>query len=176
MGSDHIIDELLNLADDMQSLREAGHSEGMISDFAASRIEGYVQRGVLNGGRNTIRASSRANVRAFGWLRVSDGNPCAFCAMLVGRGPVYKAETVGFRSHDYCGCTAEEFYGEKWSDWEPTGEEARWRDVYFEVAEIATATEGRRVAPKPGMSEDTILWRMRRHSPNLFSDGVHPKV
>ncbi|KAB5606685.1 hypothetical protein EHS19_06735 [Bifidobacterium jacchi] len=27
--------------------------------------------------------------RADGWRRVSDGDPCAFCAMLVTRGPVY---------------------------------------------------------------------------------------
>jgi hypothetical protein len=66
---------------------------------------GAAKRQILSGGRtHLIRLSERdPNVR--GWARVSDGAPCAFCAMLVSRGPVYSAGTVGFRAHDRCGCS-----------------------------------------------------------------------
>ena len=175
MGTSHVADALYNIVDDMQSLIEVGYPIDAVSEIGLARMEGYVQRAVLNGGRNASQASAYAASRPgrpVGWLRVSDGEPCAFCAMLVGRGPVYKVDTVRFRAHGYCGCTAEEFYGE-WKDWEPTGLEAKWRDSYFQAAEIATSVDGRRVAPKPGAPEDTILWRMRRNAPDLFSDGVY---
>ena len=171
MGSTHIVDELMNLTDDMQALLEAGYSVSFASEQGRARLEAYAQRAVLNGGRNTIRASAKRNTRATGWRRVSDGQPCAFCAMLVGRGPVYKTETVGFRAHGFCGCTAEEYYGPI-DDWEPTGQEQVWRDAYFEAAEQADAAGQTRVAPKKGNGEDHILWRMRRNRPALFSDGV----
>ena len=176
MGTTHIADTLYNVVDDMQALLEAGYPIAAVSEIGLARVEGYVQRAVMNGGRNAAQASAYAadrRGRRVGWRRVSDGEPCAFCAMLVGRGPVYKADTAGFRSHGHCGCTAEEFYGD-WKDWEPSELEAKWRDSYFQAAEIATAVDGRRVAPKPGAPEDTILWRMRRNSPSLFSDGVTP--
>ena len=44
---------------------------------------------------------------AVGWRRVSDGHPCAFCAMLASRGFVYHtAETAGSmnRYHNDCRC------------------------------------------------------------------------
>ena len=95
-------------------------------------------------GRQTIIRSTEASGRA--WRRVSDGNPCAFCAMLVSRGPVYTSgqaayEVVGVRGvargkrktgelfHDHCGCTVAEFYG-AWSDWKPTAREQEFIDLY----------------------------------------------
>lgn len=42
------------------------------------------------GGRETVMMSSEASGRV--WRRVSDGDPCAFCAMLVARGGDYTSE------------------------------------------------------------------------------------
>lgn len=121
---------------------------------------------IMQAGRDTVQLSSDANRRSIGWRRVSDGNPCTFCAMLVGRGPVYKsiASTQGTverlgRSGDYeliyhkhCGCTAVEIF----DDWEPTEREQTYVDAYMAAAEYADA-QGVRRGP------ETILKHMREH-------------
>lgn len=120
------------------------------------------------------------------WRRVAQANACAFCAMLASRGPVYTETTASIRKHDGlryhrgCKCTAEPWYGE-WSEWRPTPQEQPYVDAYFEAALQAESVKEMRVAPKTirdlegnitGRTEDTILWRMRRNRPDLFSDGV----
>lgn len=64
----------------------------------------------LDGGRSTITESVRADRSALGWARVTSGDPCAFCAMLASRGPVYGEDTADFQAHDSCSCTAEPVY------------------------------------------------------------------
>jgi hypothetical protein len=45
---------------------------------------------------------------ARGWQRVTDGSPCAFCAMIAGRGIISKDEgAAAFEAHGHCGCSAE---------------------------------------------------------------------
>ena len=93
---------------------------------------------VLNAGREVIRASSPR------WRRVTDGNPCGFCAMLASRGPVYgsaeKAGSGGNRYHARCGCTAEPFEGD-FDEWEPTPDEQRFIDAYDAVHEPGMSAE-----------------------------------
>lgn len=93
---------------------------------------------VLTGGRTTVEQWAKQDPKAIGWRRVSDGNPCAFCAMLVSRGPVYtSADKAGLSSktgkkyHPKCGCTVEIVYG----DWKPTKQEREWIDQYYRAAE-----------------------------------------
>ncbi|WGH21527.1 capsid maturation protease and VIP2-like ADP-ribosyltransferase toxin [Arthrobacter phage Ascela] len=63
---------------------------------------------------------------ALGWSRVSDGQPCHFCAMLVSRGPVYSEETVRFRAHNGCGCSVRPFFkGEADGGWSPDAKALR---------------------------------------------------
>lgn len=63
------------------------------------------QRRILDAPRQRVMDLSRADRDAVGWARVGDGNPCYFCAMLIGRGPVYRSsDTADFRAHDGCGC------------------------------------------------------------------------
>lgn len=93
---------------------------------------------IMEAGRDTIRLSAEGNTRSIGWRRVSDGNPCAFCAMLVGRGPVYQSdETAGGvvegHYHNKCGCTAVEVF----TTWEPTDREKVFVDAYMDAAEAA---------------------------------------
>ena len=67
-------------------------------DRVFARIVGnyatWAARAVQQASRDTIIASCDA--ASSRWRRVSDGNPCAWCAMLVGRGPVYRTrESAG---------------------------------------------------------------------------------
>lgn len=142
--------------------------------MARERFLGVVKERVLDGGRDLIIGASKYHGKRGRWRRVTDGKPCAFCAMLAGRGPVYREETSKFDSHENCGCTAELVLG----DWTPTQREKLWRYSYDEAALAADKAGETRVAPsrKKGQERDNILWRMRRNSPELFSDGVFPKV
>ncbi|GAA4981276.1 ADP-ribosyltransferase [Actinopolymorpha pittospori] len=68
---------------------------------------GAVTRHVEDGGRDTIRKAVQSDSLATGWARRSGGNPCSFCAMLIGRGPAYKSSgSSSFRTHDHCHCEA----------------------------------------------------------------------
>lgn len=72
---------------------------------------GAVFRLVADGGRDTIRDTARADPEVLGFARVTDGDPCAFCAMTASRGFVYKSEeSAGGEYHDRCGCFAEPAY------------------------------------------------------------------
>lgn len=76
-------------------------------DAALAATAKAAQRHVINGGRGTVLSSVRRDDRSVGWARLTDGQPCAFCALLASRGPAYKSEaTSKFKSHDGCGCTA----------------------------------------------------------------------
>lgn len=85
---------------------------------------------VMAAGRETVANSAKR------WRRVSDGNPCGWCAMLVSRGPVYRSEDragMGRRYHTRCGCTAEPV--DDPASWEPTPDEQRYIDAYAAVFE-----------------------------------------
>lgn len=103
------------------------------ADVKASVIGGLASRAnseVLNAGREVVARSSKR------WRRVCDSDPCGWCAMLAGRGPVYrsaeKAGAGGMRWHGHCGCTVEPFEGDP-STWEPTAGEQRFIDAYEAV-------------------------------------------
>ena len=83
---------------------------------ALTRVVGTAERIVLDGGRETLHDTVRADPKALGWFRVTDGDPCYFCAMLASRGPVYKRDsfdrsdprfvgTGDAKVHNHCGCT-----------------------------------------------------------------------
>lgn len=86
----------------------------------------------LNGGRTTIVETARADPKALGWARATSGKPCAFCAMLAGRGAVYFSdETADFQPHDGCSCTPEPVYGR---DVPLPGDGDRWAQLYADQA------------------------------------------
>lgn len=74
------------------------------------QASGAASRLVLDGGRDTIRATVAADPEAQGWKRVGSGRTCDFCTMLLGRGAVYSEATADFASHDHCACSAEPVY------------------------------------------------------------------
>lgn len=58
---------------------------------ALSTTQGTAVRLALAGGRDTVLESVKADPKALGWYRVTDGAPCAFCALLASRGVVEKS-------------------------------------------------------------------------------------
>lgn len=71
-----------------------------IEELAAS-----ASRHVKSASRDLVTDTARLN-RA-GWARQLTGaESCAFCAMLVSRGPMYSKESVNFQTHNHCDCTA----------------------------------------------------------------------
>lgn len=95
----------------------AGKTPERAMDAAAVRMVGSTQYLALEGGRSVMKQSIDADERATGYARVTDNDPCAWCAMLASRGPVYKsAQTAGDprqggdRYHDHCSCQA-------WPSW-----------------------------------------------------------
>jgi len=76
---------------------------------------GAASRHVLNGGRDTTMELIDADDVAEGWIRMLGPRPCAFCAMLASRGPVFSESSIagsdsGFdgpgniKVHDNCAC------------------------------------------------------------------------
>jgi hypothetical protein len=91
----------------------AGKNPQQAMDAAAVRMVGTTQYLALEGGRQAMQRSISADKSATGWSRVTDADPCAWCAMLASRGPVYKsAKTAGDPRrggnsyHDHCACQA----------------------------------------------------------------------
>jgi len=97
---------------------------------AKAKVFGAASRQVLNGGRDLIQDVVEADPAALGWIRVTDGDPCAFCALLSSRGPVYKTEqTAGFIAHDNCACIPKPVFSKK-APW--PGRSREFRALYQE--------------------------------------------
>ena len=65
--------------------------------LAADAAESITARQVVNAGRNAIEDAVRNDSAAIGWARLPSGaETCAFCMMIISRGPAYKtAGTAG---------------------------------------------------------------------------------
>lgn len=64
--------------DFLASLESAGRNAANVADNEAIRA-----------GRDLVDQASKRDRRVVGWARVTDGNPCHFCAMLASRGAIY---------------------------------------------------------------------------------------
>lgn len=89
-----------------------GSTPAQAAQKALEDTVGTTARLSLIGGRQTLAGAIQRDPRALGFARVTDGNPCFFCAMLSSRGAVYTEDTAitaadGDRYHDDCGCTME---------------------------------------------------------------------
>lgn len=120
---------------------------------AKSMMLGSAKRQIINASRQRLQAVSRADSRIRGWARESDGNPCGFCAMLVGRGPVYADDTVGFQAHDRCGCNVRLVYWDDddrgWSD-----EALAYREAYEQG--VIGITQGTRRSSRTGAVNNIV--------------------
>jgi hypothetical protein len=83
---------------------------------ALSTTLGTAARIALDGGRTTTLDTVKADPAAVGWWRMTDGDPCFWCAMLASRGVTYKEHSFArsdarfdgegdAKVHNSCGCT-----------------------------------------------------------------------
>lgn len=86
--------------DFLESLESAGRNAAQVADQEAVRA-----------GRALVDQASAKDRRVIGWARVTDNDPCHFCAMLAARGAVYrskKSATTGpddlSKYHPGCHC------------------------------------------------------------------------
>jgi len=94
-----------------KSKRSRGKTLQQARDESFVESSGAATRQVLTGGRQSLLTLLDEDPQAVGWARVTDGDPCSFCAMLSSRGIVYNTETsAAFQAHDGCACTAEPAY------------------------------------------------------------------
>jgi hypothetical protein len=148
--------------------RLVGLDEFEAAERARAAAEAAGERLVLNGGRDAIEQIGNADRDAIGWMRVSDGDPCSFCSLIVSRGAVYESRaTAGgnansrfvgagmFKFHDSCGCTVAPVFTRN----EFMSAEAKnLRDIYDEATvgksgaearnEFRRALEGRTDGPR----------------------------
>ncbi|MFP3914946.1 MAG: hypothetical protein ACLFWM_08725 [Actinomycetota bacterium] len=107
-------------------LADAARTAFLTSTAAATRH-------ALNGGRDLVIGAVNQDRRAVGWARATSARPCAFCALLASRGPVYKTEaSATFQPHDACACHPEPVYRDD-SEW--PGRAREWSDLYSEAAQ-----------------------------------------
>lgn len=109
--------------------------------MAFTAVAGAASRHVLNGSRKMIIATAIKDQMAVRYSRVTDDDPCAFCAMLAGRGPDYFSRATAHRTtsrskrgagekyHDDCACTVEVSF-DRISDWPARNREFEqiWKD------------------------------------------------
>ncbi len=122
--------------------RRAGRNLTGSLDNALVKVAGTAGRIVMSGGRDTMLRGRQDDRKALGYERVGSGSACAFCLMLISRGPVYSSQKSSeFEAHDHCACTGELVYerglspsaelAEEWSEVTAglSGREARnaWR-------------------------------------------------
>jgi hypothetical protein len=112
----------------------AGMSVEQAMGNALVQASGSMSRLALNTGRETVMSAVRGDPAAYGWSRDGSGHTCAFCSMLISRGPVYKAETVAFKAHDHCAC----FPVVAWSpdDWTESGR--KMQDLWHQTGSLDT--------------------------------------
>jgi len=131
MAEDRLISSLYETGQfSLQRSLDAGKSPQVAMDTALTNTSGAMSTHIVDGGRGTLLRSIGADSKAGGWSRVTSGNPCAFCAMLASRGPVYLTEdSAEFEAHGHCSCTAEPGYeGTTWP-----GRSREFHDLYNEA-------------------------------------------
>lgn len=112
-----------------------GNSLTTALNVARTATAGAIFRHTANAGRGTIYSTAQRDRRALGYARVTDGKPCAFCAMLASRGAVYKSDESdggrgdAHRYHDGCNCTVQAVYSH---DADIPGDGDKYADLWRE--------------------------------------------
>lgn len=144
----------LPLGDEIPKLTQQMLIQQAIEDTSTD-ISGAATRHVMNGGRDALQDAVAEDREALGYIRVTDGDPCFFCAMLASRGPVYDDESfdesdprfVGpgeHKVHDHCGCGTEPVFDRK-TAWpgKARAAETAWIDLSKELGHVPTLLEFR---------------------------------
>jgi hypothetical protein len=132
----------------------------MASGMARDALRGASTRMVMMGGRDTITHAVHIDPVARGWERVIEPGACSFCAMLAGRGAVYKESTVDFRAHDHCHCVARAVF---------TGQKSINDDLSAEWGKATAGTRG-----KEALKAWNRYWESRNGGPEPGSAETAP--
>ena len=90
-------------------MRDAGATAAAAADREAQR-----------GGRDLIASYAAADRAVVGWARVTDGDPCWFCAMLASRGAVYRSQwRARYTGQTRRGARRPDRMPDGWQDWPP---------------------------------------------------------
>lgn len=112
---------------------QSGKTPEQAAHTALTRTLGSAARIATTAGRDTITRTMRGDKRAYGWQRVTGGEPCYFCAMLSGRGGVYSEDTAEFEAHDFCQCEPEPVFSRDRST-QMDDQALEFRSLYDEAA------------------------------------------
>lgn len=112
----------------VKQLSGKGIDPAEAADTAGPAVAAAAIRIVADAGRSELDDAIEDDPVALGWMRVTSAKPCAFCAMLSSRGPVYPSESAALdttrggvreRYHDGCACTVEPVF-DLATDWPDT--------------------------------------------------------
>lgn len=80
---------------------------------ARDRVEGGLQKRIVNSANLTITDSSNQDPQARGWMRTTRPGACKFCVMVASRGGVFTKASATFACHENCYCQAIPAWGGK---------------------------------------------------------------
>ena len=97
-------------------------------DLSGEMAGAAAARHAANASRDQVIASTQRGGRAIGWVRVTSGRPCFFCAALASRGPVYREDSFEesdprfegpgqHKVHDHCSCSLRQVYTRSEEEW-----------------------------------------------------------
>lgn len=126
-----------------KGISKLGKSPEEAMTTATVRTLGAGKRLALQGGRDVIMDAVQRDPAVKGVARVTDGDPCYFCAMLASRGAIYRSEeTAAFDAHDDCGCEPEPVYSR--SDYMTPGRSQEFADLYGQIPGGLSPADSRR--------------------------------
>lgn len=101
---DREAERLLRELDDKQSTPSLDLDMQRTFDEIVALAEKEVARGY----RDSILGNTRIDADAVGWSRIARPGCCKFCAMLAGKGAVYRSESTAiFAAHTNCHCSVQ---------------------------------------------------------------------
>jgi hypothetical protein len=122
-------------------------------DLALARLSGITQRLIANADRQTVLDNVRRDPARVRWYRGASARCCAFCAMLAGRGAVYRSEeSGGFDAHNNCRCFPAPLFPNEQPDLPDYY--ANFREDYENAAEAVVKAGGKR-------TQSAVLAQMR---------------
>lgn len=78
---------------------------------ARYRVEGGLQKRIVNAANRTITHSAAEDPKAKGYMRRTRAGACDFCRMVASRGGVFTEKSVRFACHEHCYCEAVPAWG-----------------------------------------------------------------
>jgi hypothetical protein len=108
-----------------------GKTEEQAKARALVEVAGSATKLVLDGGRTTTVETSKDDKLSIGWARMTDGDPCSWCAMLASRGPVFhSAQSAGLDNqwHPHCACVPVPVFSRD-DPW--PGKAQEYRDLWY---------------------------------------------